>query len=477
MKLAQLLKVLFIEVSRDLDLEIGGVSFHSKQVKKGDLFVAIPGHDSDGHRYIKEAIETGAHAVIGEIALDSLPVPYFKVLNARLALAKLGAKFYGNPSQNHTIIGITGTNGKTTTAHMIRHILEHAGQTCSLFGTVECYINGESFPSKMTTYDATQLQRWLHQSIDENVVMEVSSHGLAQHRVDGILFDYALFTNLSHDHLDYHHSMVGYFEAKERLFSLLKNQGEAIINTTTDWGKQLKQKLIEHGLTIYTVGTLNEDTFQLMHVENLIHPTIVVREREQIYSLNVSVPGNHNVWNAMSAIAVARRKGISFHVISEAMGTFPGVPGRFQSFQHPKGARVIVDYAHTPDGLIQCLTTARSYKPRRLVHIFGFRGGKDDSKWENMLEISNAYADETVLTLDDLNGVSIDTMLEWYRKLQNVNTAVVSDRTEAIADSWDRVGQEDCIVITGKGPEPYQSQFNMSSRSDIETVNLLSGSS
>lgn len=395
--------------------------------------------------------------------------------NSRLALAKLGSAFFGNPFKNHTMIGITGTNGKTTTAHMIRHLLEYAKLSCSLFGTIECYINGESYPSTMTTHDAIQIQRWLHESKDENVVMEVSSHSLVQHRVGGILFDYAIFTNLTHEHLDYHSTMLEYFKAKERLFSLLKNGGEAIVNTTSRWGKQLKENLVHKGIPVSTVGEAEEDTFQLIHVESLTHPVISFREEGELHSLQLPLPGIYNVWNALSAVALARRKGISYETISEAMGSsFPGVPGRFQRFRHPNGALAVIDYAHTPDGLHQCLSTVSSFSPRRLIHIFGFRGGKDNSKWEEMLKASNTYADETVLTLDDLNGVALETMNEWYQRLRNKKTTVILDRTKAIAYALERSGEGDFIVVTGKGPEPYKESFSLPSISDIETLTLLS---
>ncbi|MED1694428.1 Mur ligase family protein [Brevibacillus agri] len=192
--------------------------------------MAIPGVHIGGHHFIEDAISAGARAVIGERAMEFLAVPYFQVPDARLALSLLAAELYGHPDRNHTVIGITGTNGKTTTAHLIRHILEYSAQSCSLFGTVERYINGESYPSRVTTADPVQLMDWLRESNDENVVMEVSSHGLDQKRVDGMIFDFALFTNLSHEHhehLDYHRTFDYYFHAKARLFSLLKPGGEA----------------------------------------------------------------------------------------------------------------------------------------------------------------------------------------------------------------------------------------------------------
>ncbi|MGQ7280002.1 Mur ligase family protein [Brevibacillus thermoruber] len=251
MRLDQLLKVLSFPFRTGLDLDIGKYAFHSKQVEKGDLFVAIPGVNTDGHHFIDDAISAGDCAVIGERAMVSLSVPYFQVSDARLALSLLAADLYGHPYRNHTMIGITGTNGKTITAHLIRYVIEYFGQSCSLFGTVERYINGESYPSRITTADPVQLMHWLHESRDDNVVMEVSFHGLVQKRVDRMNFDFALFTNLS---LDYHHTFDHYFHAKARLFSLLKHGGEAVVNTNCRWGRKLVENLQQQGIPVYTFG-------------------------------------------------------------------------------------------------------------------------------------------------------------------------------------------------------------------------------
>jgi UDP-N-acetylmuramoyl-L-alanyl-D-glutamate--2,6-diaminopimelate ligase len=473
LRLSRLLEVLSIPLDESFNCDIQHIVFNSNEAQKGDLFVAVPGLRTDGHAYIDDAIMGGASAVIGEQAMRSLPVPYFMVSNARLAIAKLAAELYGHPYRIHTMIGITGTNGKTTTAHMIRHILEYALQSCSLFGTVERYMNSESSLSNMTTYDAVQLQQWLHQSKDKHVIMEVSSHGLAQHRVDGMKFDFALFTNLSHEHLDYHSTLDHYFSAKQRLFYLLKDGGEAIVNISCPWGKQLAEKLQQEGFHVNTFGRSEGDTLQLLSVENSVHIRFQVRENGNIHTLKLLLPGIHNVWNAMAAMLLTSRMAVPFPVIAEALASFPGVPGRLENYPHPNGARFVIDYAHTPDGLLQCLETMSVYKPRRLVHIFGFRGDRDDSKWEVMLEVSNRYCNETILTLDDLNSVLTDSMLGWYERLQGTTTTIIADRTLALAHAWEQASPGDCIVVTGKGHETYQSSFALDARSDLETLLLL----
>lgn len=472
MKLSELLGVLSIQVPVEKNREIRNISFHSGDVRQGDLFVAISGFVSDGHRYIQDALDAGAVAVIGEKEIQSLPVPYFRVSNARLALGKMASEFYGNPSSNHIVIGITGTNGKTTTAHMVRHIIEYTGHSCSLFGTVECYVNGKSFLSKMTTYDAVQIQRWIAQSNDENVVIEASSHGLAQHRLDGVSFDFALFTNLSHEHLDFHQTLEQYFKSKEKLFFLLKSGGEAIVNTNTDWGRKLRDNLVQRNIRVSTVGPHPEDTLQVTDVENVSTPTIRFKEHGVQHLLHLPIPGHYNVWNAMGAVLLARRRGIPYDTIAEAVASFPGVPGRFQKFEHPSGAVIVVDYAHTPDGLIQCFETVRAMTPKRIIHIFGFRGKKDDSKWDFMLNISTRYSDKTILTFDDRNGVPGEKILGKYQNYSG-RCEIIEDRTMAISYAWGIVENGDWILITGKGPEPYTEPFRLLTSSDIETVCLL----
>jgi UDP-N-acetylmuramoyl-L-alanyl-D-glutamate--2,6-diaminopimelate ligase len=474
MKLAHLLQALSLPLPKCEDVEINHITFDSKQVHKGGLFVAIPGFTSDGHDYIANAVLAGASAIIGERPISGLPIPYLKVPNARLALAELAAELYGHPDQDHTMIGITGTNGKTTTAYMIRHILEYAGQSCALFGTIERYTNKRKHPSLMTTPDAVTLQQWLLESIDHHVVMEVSSHGLSQSRVDGIRFDYAIFTNLSHEHLDYHQTLERYFESKARLFQLLKSRGEALINTHGSWGRKLAAQLRLEGMPISTFGPHENDTLQLLHINNVINPVFEVRESNEIHRLNLSISGLHNIWNAMAAILFARRNSIPFSVIAGALSSFPGVPGRLETYLHPNGAHVVIDYAHTPDGLEQCLQAVKATNPLRLVHVFGFRGRRDSSKWETMMDISTTLCDETILTLDDLNDVPYDQMMSHYEQFKQVGlAAVIPDRTLAIQEAWNQLESRDCLVITGKGPENYQTSFELPTQSDPDTILYL----
>lgn len=457
-------------------IPINHIVTNSAQTGLADLFVAIPGFQVDGHDFIPEAISRGARAIIGQRpAPTDCPVFYAQVPDARLAASQLAAARYGYPHRGHIMTGITGTNGKTTTAYMLRHILASTGNTCTLLGTVERFMNGRRSPSQMTTPDAVTLQRWLQESRDKHVVMEVSSHGLTQSRVDTIAFDYALFTNLSHEHLDYHKTAEAYFAAKSRLFQLMKPGGEAIVSTFDAYGRRLASQLREKKQCVYTYGPHSDDTLRLTYMDDQPQPAFQVREGHSIHTFVLPLPGKHHVMNAMAAILTARRQDIPMASAAMALAEFPGVPGRHEIIMHPNGARFIIDYAHTPDGLEHCLKSVLSYAPRRLMHAFGFRGGRDESKWGAMLEISQAYSHHTILTLDDLNGVSPAQMEARYRPYtSDADVTIQLDRTEALKKLWEQAHPGDCILITGKGPEVYKQEFRLRTRTDRETLELLS---
>lgn len=467
-----------LNYSAPVSIEISGIQFHSAKVKKGDLFVAIPGLNVDGHDYIQDAIAAGAAAVIGERDLTGLPVPYYRVANSRLALAQIASQFYQHPSRRHTMIGITGTNGKTTTAHLLRHIIESAGISCSLFGTVSHQVNGVKLRSNQTTPDALQLQQWLDQSRDRAVVMEVSSHGIDQERVSGIDYDYTVFTNLSHEHLDYHETIYDYFLTKARLFQQLKQDGEAIVSSRCEWGKRLIDQLWTQHKTVYTYGENAGDHLQIVRVQTEYPLKFDIREGDQYYEVSMPLPGIYNAWNTAAAWLTARRMGIDPGVIRHALTTFSGVPGRFECYPHPRGAQFIVDYAHTPDGFYHFLKTLHARKHNRIIHIFGFRGNRDRSKRQAMLQISAEWSDQIILTLDDLGGVDADSLLREFHKLADRfgkgRCMVIADRTKAIEYAWQRAEEDDLIAVTGKGRETYDQSFSLPAQSDPDTLQYLS---
>ncbi len=478
MKLAKLLQDLDITPAISGEpVDISGISFHSGKVQPGHLFVAIKGYQVDGHQYIQDAIQKGAAAVIGEQEMEGISVPYYRTGNARKALGKLARTFYGNPADKHIMIGITGTNGKTTTSFMVRHILEYAGISSALLGTVGYIINGKKQKTDNTTPDAVSLQKMLYDSKDEAVVMEVSSHGIDQDRVGGEMFDYAVFTNLSHDHLDYHKSMDEYFNVKARLFSYLKDQGMAIVNRDCPWGRQLADRLEGDGLPVASFGNEPNNDTVIQEVVSRNGAYFDILDRGELHHVKIPLPGQFNIENATAAFLTARQVGLEPEVILEALRTFPGVPGRFETYHHPNGGKFIVDYAHTPSALTVFLETIRSFEPDSVTHIFGFRGQRDLSKREDMVLSSIEHCDKVILTFDDLNGVP---ELEMRRNLEDLKVkaghekvSVIYDRTEAIQTAWNNTREGEWVLITGKGPENYQNTFKIPASSDAEMVKML----
>lgn len=463
-----------LQVKQILRLDYTGIQCHSKKVETGNLYIAIPGTNIDGHHFINEAISRGARAVVGQLNLTDVSVPYFKVENSRKTYALLASAYYNHPSMNHKVIGITGTNGKTTTSYLLKHLIESQGKTCSMFGTVGHYLNGKTRTSVNTTPDPLTLQSLLYESSDEFVVMEASSHGIDQDRITGTFFDVALFTNLSHDHLDYHKSMAQYFQVKSKLFSMLKHDGAAVVSGYCPWGRKLNNLLKEKNIQTYVFGEDEKDHIQLMDV-GIDHFTI--RDENKRVHLQFPMPGIHNMWNAIQVYLTAKKIGLDPGSAIESLKSFNGVPGRFEKFSHPKNTNVIVDYAHTPDGIKNCLQTARSLTENKLTHIFGFRGNRDHKKRKAMLEISTSICDEVILTLDDLNGESIEHMEQHIDDLIEIvgrgKCKIILDRTKAIEHAWNGGVDGDTIIITGKGPEPYKEVFTLPCTTDRETVNYL----
>ncbi|PTX58474.1 UDP-N-acetylmuramoylalanyl-D-glutamate--2,6-diaminopimelate ligase [Melghirimyces profundicolus] len=456
------------------DRSIRGIHFHSAKIQPGDLFVAIRGNEVDGHDFIMDAVRAGAVAVAGEKEVPDLPVPYIRVPDGRRALAHLAARFYGQPSDRHTVVGVTGTNGKTTTSHMLHHILRENGSSCTLIGTIHHRINGVEIPAANTTPDALSLQKWLAESRDPWVVMEVSSHGIVQHRTDRIGFDCAVFTNLSREHLDYHGNMEAYFQAKKRLFSQLKPSGTAVVCTFTDWGRKLAGQLVSEGLSVRTVGETPEDDIR---IEPTDRGRLDLREGGTVRTLSLPLPGKYNARNAAAAYCAATSLGVEADRAVRALEQFPGIPGRFERFSHPSGVNLVVDYAHTPDGLYEFLNTIRSRCNGQLFHVFGFRGDRDPSKRGELLSVSSRISDRVILTRDKLGKTPWNEMKEEMKRIARRygrgKVTLVEDRSLAIRQALEEARPGDWITITGKGPEPYDDPCTLPVHSDLEAVRWL----
>lgn len=479
MKLHQLLYNLNMKTGLSPDLanmNIHGVADNSMDVKEGHVFVAIRGFDSDGHEFIENAIKKGASLVIGERDLKNLSVPYIQVASSRKALGIIAKNFYGNPAKHKLVIGITGTNGKTTTSYMLKHILESNGKSCSVIGTIHNIINGEKIPSFNTTPSSLVLHKLLNSSNDEVVIVEISSHGLSQHRIEGIRFDYCLFTNLHHEHLDYHGSMENYFEAKLMLFEKLKTTGTAVINTDDSWGEKLAAILLNEGKKVYRVGKARNSQLRIADFD-LRSSTAAIEESNEFSTVFSSMDGIHNMYNTLMAFGTAALMGIGKEHILQSLPHFKGVEGRFEISKQANGSTVIVDYAHTPDAIFHCLTTAQQSGAKRIIHVFGFRGNRDSSKRQEMLSITAELSDQYILTLDDLNSVPASEMVESFIHLNdtygNEKGIIIQDRTLAIKKAMTESQPGDWILITGKGHEQYQQSYQLPTKSDRDTVQYL----
>lgn len=472
MKLETLLKPLGIHISvEDESIDIKGLAFNSSKVEQNYLFVAVRGTETNGHMYIEDAIKNGACVVIGEENYTSIGVPYIQVDNSRKTLGWLASRFYANPTQHKIMIGITGTNGKTTTSYMLKHILESAGISCALFGSVSIIINGIETESTHTTVDALTFNQLLTKSNDDVVIMEVSSHGLVQSRVEGLHFDYCIFTNLEHEHLDYHENMESYFKAKQSLFQHLKPSGVAVINAESSWGERLCTYVTSLNKEVIKVNG-SAATYRVQD-----HQLISLKAPVQSYSLNSRMKGRHNLENASLAFSTAISMNINSLNIERALENFNGVPGRFELFQHPTGATCIVDYAHTRNAFSHILETANLYNPQRIIHVFGFRGNRDVQKRKTMVHISLEKCHLCILTFDDLNGVPSQQMIQDLYDLDPFNRCIIiPDRTLAIQFAWVNARHNDLIVITGKGIENYEQNFRLPTSSDLHTLHYLNDS-
>lgn len=458
---------------------ITGITDSSRDITEGMVFVAIAGFEQDGHDYIPHAIAQGAALIVGEHDCpEALPVPYLKVANSRQALGQLADKFYKHPSGRKRVIGITGTNGKTTTAFFLKHLLEQQGFAVSMIGTIHNEINGIQYPTPNTTPNAEKVHELIAASNDDFIVIEVSSHGLAQYRLEGVAFDYALFMNLQHDHLDYHKTMAAYFEAKALLFDKLKPDGKAVVNTDDAWGLKLAQRLVAKGIPVITVGHQEDAT---LSIKKMTNQEVTLAVSNEMSALDPHMPGEHNLYDIAMASAVIQDFGYPLADVTEQMKFFAGVPGRYEIVHLKNGVHCVVDYAHTPEAVSSILTSMHRDGAERITHIFGFRGNRDVSKRDEMIEASVAQSERVILTTDDLNSIPEETMRQEYADYQQKFAGmhkidVMMDRTLAIQRAVNEAREGDWILLSGKGHEKYKSAYALPTVSDKETVLHLKSS-
>ncbi|MBN1671321.1 MAG: UDP-N-acetylmuramoyl-L-alanyl-D-glutamate--2,6-diaminopimelate ligase [Kiritimatiellae bacterium] len=461
------------QVQGALTGEITGVAYDSRQVRPGFLFAALRGEKNDGHAFIEDAIKRGAAAIVAErVEPGGGGVTRIEVADARRALAQIACAYNGHPSHHMRVMGVTGTNGKTTVSFMVRDILSSANLQPGLIGTVNYEIGARAIPAARTTPEAPDLQGMLAQMVQvgcKSAVMEVSSHALQQDRVWGTRFDVAVFTNLTRDHLDYHKTMDGYFDAKRLLFRPDYLGGErpaAVVNMDDPWGARL---LAGNELAflppdrILSYGSGPEAT---VHAEN-----IDVTPRGSSFKVcspwgeghvKLRLLGRYNIANALGAFAAAGALGIEPALIRHVLSSIVFVRGRLEEVPTRTGFQVFIDYAHTDDALENVLTTLREIARRHLIVVFGCGGNRDRSKRPAMGAVADRLADHTILTSDNPRGeepgLIIDEIRSGFESGHDVE--VVEDRRAAIERALGTAGKGDIVLIAGKGHENYQEFAN-----------------
>ena len=445
--------------------EITGIAYNSRSVERGNVFVALKGVHADGSQFVRQAVERGAVAVVSERVLPDVGVPVLQVADARLALAELAADFHGHPSERMRVVGITGTNGKTTTSYLIASIFDSAGLKCGVIGTVAHRIGNEVRESEHTTPEAPDVQALLHEMVDRGCVacaMETSSHALALRRVDATTFSAGVFTNLTRDHLDFHQNMEAYFQAKRRLFEMLPPSAPSLINLDDPRAAALMEiagRPVTYAVNRQADITPGPLSFSLQGL------TFDVRTPRGMLHITSSLVGRPNVYNILAAVSTATALGISFDAIERGVASLAGVPGRFELVSAAKDdITVVVDYAHTDDALRNLLETARPLTAGRLITVFGCGGDRDRTKRPLMGAVAGRLSDLIVITSDNPRGEDPLKIIEEIQRGITADTRrdtaqrmlTYVDRHDAIGKAIELARPGDVVLIAGKGHEKYQ---------------------
>lgn len=445
-----------------VDIDITKLTIDSRKAEEGTLFCCIYGIHTDGHRYIPSAFEKGCRAVICERDTEALPegITAVRVADTRSALSAIAKRFYGDPSSRFELIGVTGTNGKTSTTYFMESVLNTIKRKTAVIGTVEIRLDGKKLPVELatsTTPDTIELNELFALMVDkavDDVVMEVSSHSLALKKVEGISFDMAIFTNLTQDHLDFHGSMENYAEAKAKLFKMCK---KGVVNIDDKWSSYIMQNA---DCELMTFGM---DSPADIKAENVSYfadrSTFDVDINGKTYGFVLHIPGRFSVYNALGVIAASVMMGIPADKTVEAIGSIKGVPGRIQSVPNNEGFNVIVDYAHTPDGVENILKAVREFTKGRIITVFGCGGDRDRTKRPIMGELAARLGDISVITSDNPRSEEPEDILKEIEagvKPVTDKYEMIVDRREAIFRAVEIAQPGDSVVIAGKGHENYE---------------------
>ena len=473
MKLKELLHgIRVMESNADMEMNIEAVAYDSRKVTEGSLFVAITGFASDGNRFIPMALEKGA-AVVVTATKPASDVPYVLVESDRYALAMIGTNFYSHPAEAMTMIGVTGTNGKTSVTLLLKHVLEKTlGAKVGLIGTMENLVGDEVIPTERTTPESFELQGLFARMRDAgctHVVMEVSSHALTLDRVGGVHFDVAAFTNLTEDHLDFHKTMDAYCDAKAELFARCD---KAVINADDPYAPRMMAKAV-CPVTTYSLhqGLLCAKNLEL-HAEGIHFEAV---DEKNTVSVSLGIPGKFTVYNALAVLGIASALNISLEDAAAALATAKGVKGRIEVVPTPSTPySVLIDYAHTPDGLENVLTSVKDFCKGKVIAVFGCGGDRDPIKRPIMGRIGVTESDFAIITSD--NPRTEDPMAIIEDILKGVDDSmgpyiVVPERRNAIRYAMDIAKKDDIIILAGKGHETYQEiggvKYHLDEREEV----------
>ena len=463
------------KISEELHAELNGpdtaqatdVTHDSRQAKQGTLFVAIKGHTMDGHRFVDDVIRRGAVGIISEYDPPSgFEGAWLKVKDAREALAKAASVIYGEPSHNLDLIGVTGTNGKTTTTYLCFALAEAAGIKPAMLTTVEYRIGEKSEEAVRTTPEASDTNKFLRDAVDSGckmAAMEASSQAIDLHRCDWLRFKVAIFTNLTQDHLDYHHTMDNYFDAKKRLFDgrLGEKPGSCVVNIDDEWGVKLVDELRGNGQRVVTTSQKADADLTAENIDvSLIKGTSFLLKTPK-GKVNITSPlvGRPHVYNMLSAAGAALELGYDLDSIKKGLGKCVGAPGRFERVPNDSDFAVVVDYAHTDDALLNTLKTARDLTTGRIITVFGCGGDRDKTKRQPMGRVAGQSSDFVIITSDNPrteDPLKIIQEIEIGVKETGTEYLAISDRRQGIFEAVTKARSGDVVIIAGKGHETYQ---------------------
>ena len=442
------------------DVEITGITNDSRKVRPGYLYVAIKGYKADGHNFIKKSLECGAQAIVSEekLSLDT-SIPQIVVRNTRKALSSLSCCFYNNPSQKINVVGVTGTNGKTTTTFLTKSIIEKAGYEAGLIGTINYQIGEKMITAQETTPESVELQRLIAEMVEAKIkfaVMEVSSHSAIQHRIENIDFKTAVFTNITAEHLDYHKTISNYMNAKVELFKNLRKDSFAVLNADDEFSEYFADRT---NAKILWYGIKNDADIKA-EICRESTSDIMIKLKYSGKEIDMKIPfvGVHNVYNVLAAVASAISLGFELDVIKSGIETAPTVPGRLESVPCNRGFEVVVDYAHTPHALETILQALRNLVKGRILLVFGCGGDRDKEKRPLMGRIADEKSDVFWLTNDNPRSEDplniIDGIKVGIKPGRSFHTQI--NRHKAIADALSEATDGDLVLVAGKGHEKYQ---------------------